>query len=546
MHPALLKLLRLRIVGWCRRFATRGSVLRRVIGGLFVAYLLLSWIGSVVVMVLVDRKPQADPALVVQVGPLVLGLLVALRLATVFTSRAMEFSPAEMEFLFPAPFTRRQLLVYKLGMGSLGGLFLSLVLAGNLMRFGASWLSAVLALGLAILFMQLAGVLAVLARQRLGKGAYGRITLALGAVVLLAGALAAFPSIREAGSIELGAVVRSVAARAHDSTLARVALWPFEVFVRVLVSPPGPALAAWAGVAVAMLGVLLLGIFKLDSLYAEASVAASARSAARFDRARRSGSGFVARSAAIRVPRLPRLGGAGPLAWRQLVTAVRTWHSVAILFAILAAVLVGSRWLAGDEAGGGSALFPILIPLYFVFSASVRFDFRGDIDHIESLKALPLRPWVVAAGQLATPVLITAAMVVFVGLFALFDLPAHASRASAWILLACVLCSLPLALIICSVENVVFLLFPIRVVTGAAADTNSMLRHIATALLKMLLLAIAGGLLAGVGAVAWSASASRATTLGAVWLAACLLGVAGISIVASSFRRFDPSRHMPA
>lgn len=546
MHPALLKLLRMRIVAWGRRFVSRGSLLRRIIGGLFAGYILISWIASFFFLALSDRRPPTDPAVVLQFGPLVLALFIALRLAGALTSRALEFTPAEMDFLFPAPFTRRQLLVYKLGLGSLGGLFLSLILSGRLMHLGASWLSAFVALFLAFLFTQLAGVLASLARQRVGQGTYGRVTLVLAAGVLLAGAFAALPSIREAGAADVGAIVRGIAERAHQSTIARAALWPFEVFVRVLVSPPGPALAGWTAAALGLLAALLLGIFRLDVLYAEAAVAASARSAARLDRAKRSGTGLVARSAAIRIPALPRLAGVGPIAWRQLVGAARAWPSVLVLFVVLVALLAGARWLVGAENAGAASAFGLAFPLYIIFSSLIRFDFRGDIDHIDTLKSLPIRPWAVALGQLTAPALITASTIVLVGVFLAVFLPGGARVGNLWLPVACFLCALPAAILICAIENVVFLLFPTRMTAGSAGDTNTMLRHTATAILKLMLLAGAGGTFAGVWALVWFTTESVAATIAALWLAACTLALVGVWLLAFSFRRFDPSRDMPA
>ncbi|MBK7405959.1 MAG: hypothetical protein IPJ41_15390 [Phycisphaerales bacterium] len=540
MHPALLKLLRMRITAWFRRFVTRGSLVRRILGGVFACYLLVSWVASFVVVAVLNDDKHTDPAIVLSIGPLILALLIATRLATALTSRALEFTAPEMDFLFPAPFSRRQLLVYKLGMGALGGLIFSLFLSGRLMHVGASWLSAFLALFLAFLFTQLTGVLAALARQRLGQGVYGRIALGLVAIILLAAVLAAAPTVRAAGFVDLGAILRSIGARSHDSPIARAALSPFEVFIHILLSPPGILLLAWCAGAIAMLGAILMGIFKLDGLYAEAALAASARSAAKLDRAKRSGSGLVARSAAVRLPSFPHLGGVGPLAWRQLLTAARAWPSVLALFGLIIGMMVLARWLLGDTKGG-AGIGGLAFPLYVVFSSLLRFDFRGDLDHFDTLKSLPVRPWAVAMGQLAAPALITAAMIAVVGIaLPLF----HAG--GWWLPTSLLLCALPVGTVVCSIENTVFLLFPTRVTAGSAADTNVMFRHMATAILKVLMLLAAGGVLGGLGALAWFTTKNAAVTIVALTLGACGLAAVGIAMVANSFRRFDPSRDMPA
>ena len=57
---------------------------------------------------------------------------------------------------------------------------------------------------------------------------------------------------------------------------------------------------------------------------------------------------------------------------------------------------------ATEQSGVGHSI-TLLTPL-------LTFDFRGDVDRLDVLKALPLAPWRVALGQLLAPTLILSAV----------------------------------------------------------------------------------------------------------------------------------------
>ena len=109
MHPALLKLGTLRLGGTLRRL---GRAFKSVRGALLAAFGLL----ILVLLMLPTFSPQylrSDPAVVRTVAPLAILLFCLMSLLTA-PDKAINFSMAEVEFLFPGPFTRRELLLYKL------------------------------------------------------------------------------------------------------------------------------------------------------------------------------------------------------------------------------------------------------------------------------------------------------------------------------------------------------------------------------------------------------------------------------------------------
>src|SRR5688572_4183223 len=122
MSPALFLLLRLHARAVVRR-ALRG--MRSAKGATFaivgIAVFIL-WLVPVTVASSQGRK--SDPQTVRTIAPLVLMLMTGLTLVGGSGDRAISFTPGEVNFLFPGPFTRRELLFYKLARTA-GGVLLS-------------------------------------------------------------------------------------------------------------------------------------------------------------------------------------------------------------------------------------------------------------------------------------------------------------------------------------------------------------------------------------------------------------------------------------
>src|SRR5436190_21938777 len=122
MDRALWFLLRLRFIAWGRRVA-RG--LRGIKGIVLVVFGLLM-LGLLVQFVTSQPTHRVDGETLRLYGT---GALLAYCVMVVLTSAgeaAVTFSAAEVDFLFPGPFSRRELLAYKI----LGNLFSSLITAG--------------------------------------------------------------------------------------------------------------------------------------------------------------------------------------------------------------------------------------------------------------------------------------------------------------------------------------------------------------------------------------------------------------------------------
>jgi hypothetical protein len=494
--------------------------------------------------------PEAAPPPLVgadgvrELGPLALLSLVALN---TLSGRGLYFRPAEIGVLFAAPLTRRELVAYNVlaraRLAALSALWLAIVIDVGATRWPARLGGAFLAL----LFVQVASQACSVAIAWLSERlppAPRRAVLALVAL-LLVGPAAFAASAASAGG------PGAMALAAAGSPPLRGLGWAARPCLELLLARDlGPALA-WGAAAVAVLAALVEGIARLDVAYAEA---AFARSRA-FERTRarmRSGGGSLAggpSSARVRLPRFPRLGGAGPLAWRQCLELARNLRGVISMILVMAVTLAAvlapvlgepdpERTAVVARIGLGIALL-----MSIVLTQNFAFDFRRDVDRMAVLKALPIPPVAVAAGQLVAAALFTTLLQLAGVALVAVATDAFATR---WL----VALALPLPALswaaVC-IDNAIFLLWPYRSVPEDPGDMGFMGRNMVIMAVKLVLV---GGLVAGaLLAAAFLARASGGGALAAGTAAAVLLGAACAPLtwlVARCFERFDVSRDVPA
>ncbi len=111
----------------------------------------------------------------------------------VFTStgeKALYFSPSEVDFLFPAPFHRRDLLVFKLSKTLFGLVFMALIFSISFLLYLNTWLSAFVGLFVALAFVQLLALVSAFLGQIVAEQAYTRrrrmVLVLIGVLVLAA------------------------------------------------------------------------------------------------------------------------------------------------------------------------------------------------------------------------------------------------------------------------------------------------------------------------------------------------------------------------
>jgi hypothetical protein len=495
--------------------------------------------------------PEAAPAPLVaanrvrELGGLVLLLLVALN---ALSGRALYFRPAEIGVLFAAPLSRRELVVYNVlaraRLAALSALWMAIVIDVR----GVRW-PAVLAGGfLALLFVQVASQLCSVALAWLAERlppAPRRTALA--AVVLLV----VGPALAVAAAASAGGLA-AMALAAAGSTPLRVLGLAARPSLELLLAQDLPSALAWGAACVAVLAILVEAIARLDVAYAEA---AFARSQA-FERRRarmRSGGGSLAggrSSPRVRIPRFPRLRGAGPLAWRQCLELARNLRGVISMIVVMG-VTIAVAVLApalGDPDPERSAFaarlgLGIVVLMSIVLTQNFAFDFRRDVDRMAALKALPVPVVAVAAGQLVAATLFTTLLQV-VG-FAMVAVATDAFSPRVLLALALPLPALSWAAV--AIDNAIFLLWPYRSVPEDPGDMGFMGRNMVIMAVKiglLSLLVVAVAFAAGLVARHAGGGALVAGVVAAALLCAACAPLT--KLVAWAFERFDVSRHVPA
>ena len=485
------------------------------------------------------RLPRTDPAAVRLFGPLTVLGLCLLNLVTSAGERAVTFGPAEVDFLFPGPFTRRQLLAYKLiktGLFAVPSALLFGVVAG---RYGGAFLGRAIAVWLIFQFVQLVAMVSALVQSTVGEYAFTRTRRWVVAGVLALAAAALTPSVwreRTARPVEL-------AAHLQASPVGRVLLAPFGVFPRALTAPRlFPNGLAWDALGAAMIAGLVAVVFLLDANYLETAAVASGKRHARVARMRAAGLAGTAsqKSANLRLPMLPWLGGAGPVAWRQLTTVARTSRGLLVILAVVAVAAGGAVSGAGRSPEALGRLIGLSVWVNLFLTSLLKFDFRGDLDQIDNLRALPLHPAAVAAAEVVAPTLILSAVqwLLLLAIAVFGHLPGRGLVAAAAVVL-------PVNALLVASENLLFLLFPFRPPAAVAGDMGMVGRQTVVFLARLLMLAAVLAVAGLVGYAAYLiAGLALAVAAAAAAVAAALAGV--IALMAVVLARFDPSVDTPA
>src|SRR3954453_9635397 len=210
MDPALIKLMGLQGRGLFRRIL-RGA--RTVRGAVFFAFgvaIAAMWLASVLLSATMQRP---NPEYVRGVAPLILLGICLLTTMTSAGDKAVAFTPGEVDLLFPGPFTRRQLLLYKLIKNTFAAALSSVVISIALLRFARLWIACYVGVLLSILLIQFFGMSLLLLGQAVGERAYGRgrrgvlIVVAVVAALGLWGVMSRYP-LSGPGRVDVGEVVQ--------------------------------------------------------------------------------------------------------------------------------------------------------------------------------------------------------------------------------------------------------------------------------------------------------------------------------------------------
>ncbi len=436
-------------------------------------------------------------------GSLLLFIVAAVGWVLPGAGRAITFSRPEVQFLFPAPVTRRELIHYKLLRSQLGVGFSSIILT-LFMRpasLGQGWM---ITAGVWLLMMVVSLHFTGVALSRMSLAQHGRSGLArqwaplavvLGCVAILIWTLAENRAALGALLEDRGRLMDELL-RLSTTGAAGVVLWPFRALVRLPISAtPSEFLSALPPV-LAMLALNYAWVLRSDAAFEEASAAHAEKRAIE-----RAAPKPVARSGRTATPF--RLAIDGPpetaILWKNLILLGR-YASVRTLVRIVPFVLILALAVRGYGRGlGGYAVFFGVTSLGFgammmlMGPQMMRNDLRQDLASLALLKTWPVRGAALVRGEVLAPTLVMSVVVwtlVLTGALLTGDLPrgggfAGVIPASKWSFVAAAIVVAPAVLLPQIVLlNGLAVLFPAWSVTGA-----SRARGIAAMGQRMLMLA---------------------------------------------------------
>ena len=330
-------------------------------------------------------------------------------------SGLLEFSQAETAFLFPAPVSRRQLLLHRIVRSQVGSLFAAIVMAIVLapasgferFRFAvAMWALFVTArIYFAAVTLTRARFSSPVAAVR--RVAWVPVAMLLAALVTVGGAVVRqLMSAPATGALDFA--VRM--ARATSTGLPSVVLWPFKA----IVGPPFET--TLTSFAVSMAGSLaVLAAVTAWMLMSDATFDIAAGEAVELDqrtRERTRTSGPRARNVGWTLGLTGRLELA--FVWKNAMQTIRAINMGALRFiAPASAALIGvsAAAMAASRLRGPAAF------VSFVAAASsgaavlfgpqwMPHDLRGDFEHLDLLKTWPVRAGDLIRGEMAWPALV--------------------------------------------------------------------------------------------------------------------------------------------
>lgn len=477
-HPATIELLRLQGRGRRRRIWRRLCQPRRLVLSSVACLLAIVWLGNAAMTVWL-REAASPPTLraLLSVGLVLYAIWHFTKAAFFRPESPFDWTPAERDLLATMPLLPRDLVAYQVASVTvttiLKAALFTILLLPDLRCLPLGFTGLLLAL-LTLEMLRMGIDIATWGMGRAAFLVYRTVVvagLAAGGFALVAAAVSG----RSLTRINLGEGLLErlldVLVGLYASVFAYLAM-PFKPFIDLILAD-GITLT---NVPIAVLALAMVTGFAIAviHLYAVSVVRVAGRDRRNYRANCAMRSVFAYPNANEQVPttsagpgrtlqtslrRIRRWGGAGALAWRQLVGARRQWSG--LLTAMIApAVLAGAPcfFIADPQIAFLSTAGTVAFYTFLLLPTALRFDFRRDLDRLVVLKALPLTPAAAAIGQTLAPVLIAT-------LFQSCVLTVAATVRSLPTdqLVAAMLVMIPLNVLVFGLDNLVFLLYPYRV-----------------------------------------------------------------------------------
>ena len=454
-----------------------------IVGGLYLWSFLVRPIG----------RASATPAFLGQPTEMIVTLLAVLTLmgSWLFGSdaTALAFSRAEVSMLFPAPLSRRSLIVYKLFRAQVAVLVNALIWVFVLRRGGTILPSPLRAIGLWVLFstLNLHRLGAALVRsswREHGKIGARRHRGSIVVSMVIAGLIGA--GLFEArGQLFPTAGVGSFFIVLGTTLAKPPAYWGLYPFHLSVAPTFARSVSDWGHALVPALGVLVAHawwVLRTDAAFEDAAIDASSERGRRADatRSRRTAAPMGV-SRATPTLRLAPSGHPGwAIFWKNMLCLRRTKRPQVFVGPGVMALAIGAA-MSGDASDGGETIAAAALALaamLLVFGGRfIRNDLRHDMQHLPLLKTLPIPPGQIVLAEVASAALPMAAAqmtLVLIAYLAVFASPSNPLGGDVRLAL---LLAAPFALTalngaLLTIQNGMAVLFPAWIRLGPTVSTG--------------------------------------------------------------------------
>jgi hypothetical protein len=330
-------------------------------------------------------------------------------------SAGLAFSEAEIQFLFPAPLTRRQLLLYKI-LRAQPQVFLSAAVMTFLLFRGAKFIgvwACFIALSIYFTFVALGR-----ARLKLlGIGFLVRlpvIAASAAGVAYLLWRTVDLQAFRGMGAKLRPGRVPDVPALVHGPVADAILFVP-RFFGHAVLPASVPQLLASCGILLVVALLFFELAARTNVAVEEASIHASQKRSAR--RARMSGQRVGRHVTFPRIPppfRIPaRARPEVAIYWKNVTAGLRISSPYLLIMAVCALYFLGQSFYTADPAVRNvMASLALVLAAAFPFLGSLAFaqDMRLDLPRIELLKSYPISGERLVAAEIAGPLTFVAAV----------------------------------------------------------------------------------------------------------------------------------------
>lgn len=409
MHTALWKLLWLDFRGSLRGLMRGRRKWRQLLLFLF----MLAFVGLFVAARMVNSSGEANG----RFGPAMPFWALVYLLATWLTAsadRGLVMRPADIHFVVGGPFRERDVITLNLVRLGYRALISALVLSLLAKAYVASYLSALIGIWMMIAVSLLVGMIVSLSSRSSSLPWIKRMrrvfnVLAVGALLLLIAQ--SLQSVKLAGESPR---LSTIAAAAQQTEVGQWLLPPLAwMFAPLSAESFYPETLSMLPPRLVVLGLLVGLVYLLGGRYLEATTRRTDVSVAKRQSALRSGvAGTTSGSSwtsRLSLPRLPRMGGVGSVAWMQMVHSVRVLpRFIVFTFTIVGIVLVVPLMVDASRLDGwGSVAWMAGLCLYadFLLLLQLPVGFLAPVAQREMLKSLPIPSWRIVFGLLAGPII---------------------------------------------------------------------------------------------------------------------------------------------